>query len=192
MTSQGTATGEPLLPSVKRTWRGEKARLVVLGSRRAASLKGPKWDDIRMGMGTSSVLAQALYDTGCFVLYEDNSAIRAQIERTWNTSGQLPSARAGAEYGALVTVDRFFLEDTSLFLGVAGAGTKKTIMNVTVELENLKTGRSTRASGRGTSTTATGGVLFLYESGTVNFDETTVGRATKAAVYDAVNRIKIP
>lgn len=180
----------PALPSVRKPWEGQKANLIVAGSRRAAPLQGKEWDDLRIGMGVSAILAQALYDTGCFALQEAQGEIRSRIEKTWG--GAAPGAVAAADYTASVTVENFFLEDVSAFLGILGTGRKKTTMAVSVTLRNTRTGAERSAKGKGGSTTANAGALFVFEWGTVAFDETTVGRATKAAIYDAVARIDIP
>lgn len=178
------------LPSVKKTRIGPKSSMIVAGSRRAPTLQGKEWDDLRIGMGVSTLLAQALYDTGCFTLQEAPGEIRSRIEKTWAGGGS--NTVASADYTAVVTVKNFFLDDVSAFAGILGAGRKKTTMTVAVTLRNTRSGAEASATGKGASTTANAGALFVFESGTVGFDETTIGRATKAAIYDAVARIKIP
>jgi curli biogenesis system outer membrane secretion channel CsgG len=197
----GCATGPPAkhgvaaLPASTETWQGPKATVAVTGIERATDMEGPEWADLRVGMGVSSLLAQALQDTGRFVLVETTPEVRAEMARRWTAAGAPGTAAAPAvasEYGASACVERFRVRDVSAFLGLAGAGRKATTVAVAVVLRNVKTGQSTRAVGRGRAVTGNAGVLFVTEAGTVGFDETTVGKATKAAIHDAVSRIVVP
>jgi hypothetical protein len=173
---------------------GPKLSVVITGATRAPSLEGKGWDDLRVGMGTVSVLAQALHDSGRFSLRETTPEIRSQLERTWRgpANAQPLAVDANVDCTAAVHVERFFVRDRSVFLGFAGSGRKQTHIDVTVELVDTRGGQTQRVSGHGTAQTGTSGVLFVYESGTVEFDETTIGKATRQAVYDAVSRITIP
>jgi len=171
-----------------------KLSVVITGATRATSLAGKGWDDLRVGMGTVSMLAQALHDSGRFALRETTPGIRSQLERRWRDPAGTPPAADDADVDctAAVHVERFFVRDRSVFLGFAGTGRKQTHIDVSVELTDTRSGRARRVSGRGTAATGTSGVLFVYESGTVEFDETTIGKATREAIYDAVSRITIP
>ena len=173
---------------------GQKLSVIVADATRAPSLEGNEWDDLRVGMGIASMLAQALHDTGLFALRETTPEIRARLAQTWRTSPckTAPVLDTSWDYAASVRLERFFVKDRSIFLGFGGAGRRQTHIDVSVQLTDTSSGRSYETTGRGTAETGTSGVLFLYESGTVAFDETTIGKATREAIHDAVSRITIP
>ena len=178
------------LPSVKKTRPGPRATLTISGVYRSRSLQGKEWDHLTIGMGVADILGQALYDTGCFSLRETNQVVRDHIEKTWNGSASVPASQT--DYTASITVERFFLRDVSTFFGIFGAGTKQTIMTVSVTLRNNRSGAIRTSRARGSVRTTNAGALFVFETGTVAFDETTIGRATQQAIYHAVAKLDIP
>lgn len=175
--------------------------LTVIGVKN--EIKDPQWENQLIGTGISSLVLQALYETGRYRPIEDNPEILSEVDRmvALQWAGESPPVEeADAERlaGELKTdavawarTIRFSTSRRRGGIGGVFSGAKTTV-TVDVEVFLKEKGRpQVSARGRGKSSTNSMGVFFQIRKDQVYFDQTTVGKATQEAVYEAVKEMKI-
>lgn len=179
----------------------EKKILVVVGV--TNQVKDERWQDRRIGFGLSSLIAEAFFDSGLFVLVEEKEDIRDRLaavrEKLWMLSEEglqlreatETAALAGAEMLAYGRVVSFKTPTTRTSIGPLHSREKSTEIKVKVFLRDLQTDTTYSAEGTGKAKTKATSVVFEYreDRDEINFDKTAVGQATKQAVAAAVARV---
>lgn len=194
------ATAPVLQPALAETPSGAPLTLTVIGVKNG--IKDPRWDNQLIGTGISMLVLQALYETGRFRPVEDRPEVLSEVDRLvklqWAGENP-PYQEADAEKlaGELAT-DAVAWARTIKFStkrrrgGIGGLlGSAKTTVTVEVEVFVKEKGKpAVSAKGSGEACTDSLGVFFQIRKDQVYFDQTTVGKATQQAVYEAVKEMK--
>jgi curli biogenesis system outer membrane secretion channel CsgG len=175
----------------------EKRGLIVLGMSNEVS--DPHWKDAKIGFGLQNIVSEAFYDTGRFAALEDNDEVRKKLrdisQKLWtgeiksDPGAESDSIAHGIEFLAYGRVYYYGTPQSSASFGVLHSQTTETVIRVEIVLQNRLTGQNLKAKGVGVAKTTANSVVFNYREDRVLFDETTVGKATREAVQDAVTQI---
>jgi hypothetical protein len=157
-----------------------------------------EFSKLLIAQGISQLVAQALFDTGRYVPVEDNPEITGRINELVvlaATSGEasvdysrIDGQTLGCDAMASAVVKKF---SKSRMRGFAGPFSAANVdVEIEVEVAVREAGKPVMtASGNGTGTTKSRGVLFQVRENKVHFDQTSVGQATQEAVQQAVSRL---
>jgi hypothetical protein len=171
-------------------------RLAVIGVSNESSER--EFSKLLIAQGISQLVAQALFDTGRYVPVEDNPEITGRINELVvlaATSGEasvdysrIDGQALGCDAMASAVVKKF---SKSRMRGFAGPFSAANVdVEIEVEVAVREAGKPVMtASGNGTGTTKSRGVLFQVRENKVHFDQTSVGQATQEAVQQAVTRL---
>jgi len=172
-------------------------RLAVVGVSNETGEK--EFSKLLIAQGISQLVAQALFDTGRYVPVEDNPEITGRISELVAlaaTNGDQPvdysridEQSLGCDAMASVVIKKF---SKSRMRGFAGPFSAANVdIEIEVEVAVREAGKPVlAASGSGTGTTKSRGVLFQVREDKVHFDQTSVGQATEVAVQQAVTRLQ--
>ena len=177
---------------------GELARLAVVGVTNASAES--ELSDLLIAQGIAQLSAQELYDTGMFIPVEDNPEIAGRVAELIALAIQgggdgIPPDRllaTGRELGcdtvATVRITRFGKSRSKAGFGPFSSARVEVEIEVEVSLKDE--GRAPIAArGTGSGTTKSQAFLFQIRKDKVNFDQTSVGRATQDAVREAVRKV---
>lgn len=171
-------------------------RLAVVGVRNETGEK--EFSKLLIAQGVSQLVAQALFDTGRYVPVEDNPEITGRISELVAlaaANGDQPLDYASLDRQALgcdamasAVIKKFSKSRMRSFAGPFSAANVD--IEIEVEVAVHEAGKPVMAaSGSGTGTTKSRGVLFQIREDKVHFDQTSVGQATETAVHEAVTRL---
>ncbi|MBI5485181.1 MAG: hypothetical protein HY888_12060 [Deltaproteobacteria bacterium] len=147
--------------------------------------------------GVAQLAAQELYDTGLFMMVEENPEITKRIQElialsTSSGAGQQKTdstfAQLGCDAVADIKIRKFSKSRIRSFAGPFSASNVDIAIDVEVSVK-LKEGRIITASGTGTGSTRASGVLLEVRNDKIHFDKTSAGIAMQAAVKEAVQKI---
>ncbi len=173
--------------------------LVVIGL--TNEVKDPSWHDARVGMGLRNVLAELFFDTGRFVLLEDQPEIQQRLDalaeaawaleaKKYDFRSEVDSVRTLASgYVAYGRVFYFGRPRSKVSLGPLHAHSRTVLIRVEVTLEEVKTGERIRARGEGKAKTVAKTAIFSFREEAVELDKTNVGTATRRALREAVEKV---
>jgi curli biogenesis system outer membrane secretion channel CsgG len=194
---QGGAADEVVPGADVRAHSGPRHRVQVIrvGVGRDIAEQHPELADRRVGYGLSNRILEALYETGRFDFVEEKDSVLKKMSDQWRLSeaGIIsedtrtePGSLTGAEF--IVYAEVFDFSVTRAERLAAGASTQRnsTLVGVQIRLVDATTGEYVVASGSGDATTT---ASALWVSPTVEFDQSTVGIATRRAVNLAVNQL---
>lgn len=168
--------------------------LVVLGV--ASTGNSQEWREGLAGFGVENWVAQALYDSGKYRLIELMPEVLAtyqpKLAKTYDLIAKAKKSDVeplgellGADVIAVGKVTATWPERSHAFIGVINQDSRDTVVKVDVCLYDLKTGKSVKATGTG----KVGHSDHSFGADRPNglaFDPETVGRATNAAVENAI------
>ena len=157
------------------------------------------FSDMLIIQGMANLLAQDFFDSGLFVPVEDNPEILSRIKNLLAVYSQRPLELKDKNFdetfralacdavtsATLVEMNKSRLSGFSAIF--SGAKTTITI-KVRVELK-MPDGHVYEATGEGEGVTKAVGAFFQIRNDQVAFDKTTVGRAVKQAIAEAVKNI---
>ncbi len=173
--------------------------LVVIGL--TNEVKDASWRDARVGMGLRNVLAELFFDTGRFVLLEDQPEIQQRLgalaEAAWaleakkyDFRSEVDSVRTLASgYVAYGRVFYFGRPRSKVSFGPIHAHSRTVLIRVEVTLEEVKTGERIRERGEGKAKTVAKTAIFSFREQAVELDKTNVGTATRRALREAVEKV---
>lgn len=173
--------------------------LVVIGL--TNEVKDASWRDARVGMGLRNVLAELFFDTGRFVLLEDQPEIQQRLgalaEAAWaleakkyDFRSEVDSVRTLASgYVAYGRVFYFGRPRSKVSFGPIHAHSQTVLIRVEVTLEEVKTGERIRERGEGKAKTVAKTAIFSFREQAVELDKTNVGTATRRALHEAVEKV---
>lgn len=173
--------------------------LVVIGL--TNEVKDASWRDARVGMGLRNVLAELFFDTGRFVLLEDQPEIQQRLgalaEAAWaleakkyDFRSEVDSVRTLASgYVAYGRVFYFGRPRSKVSFGPIHAHSRTVLIRVEVTLEEVKTGERIRERGEGKAKTVAKTAIFSFREQAVELDKTNVGTATRRALREAVKKV---
>jgi len=182
-------------------YKGEKLTIAVIGLRNETDSPDPAFRELRVGFGLSNMLATALFETGRFRLVERNQEIIEHvIKEQWLGQTGYINPMTAAETGKMVgakavvygQVTEFGIRKVGFYAGVYGRRNITTRIAIDVKMVSTETGEIIGAvSGTGAVTTSTAGVAFVWEEGVEQFDQTTVGRASRQAIYKIAQNLAL-
>jgi curli biogenesis system outer membrane secretion channel CsgG len=98
----------------------------------------------------------------------------------------------GAKAVVFGQVTEFGIRKVGMYAGVYGQRNITTRIVIDVKMVDTETGEIIgAASGEGTVTTSTAGVAFVWEEGVEQFDQTTVGKASRQAIYKIARQLAL-
>lgn len=160
-----------------------------------------EFDDPRIGKGITQMFITALVNSGRFRLVERQTEVMDLLlkEQKLVKIGIVdPStvAKVGKMIGAkafiLGEITEFGIRKEGVYVGLIGSKTITTRVVIDARIVGVETGEIiSGAQGIGLSSTQTGGVALTFEFGTEGFDETSIGIATRKAVYQAVKQFAL-
>lgn len=189
------------LPLAGQTVWGQASRptLLVLGFEN--EVRGEIWTDARIGFGLRTLLGQLLYESGCFRPIEEKGEVLVKVKSIqsslWAKSGTnskgppLSQLARGwktdwTAYGTVLSAKR---ARSRSFISLFSTAKETVTVNLKASLVSADGRKVISAPGRGTSSFKAKAVGFTIRRLKILFDETTVGRATKAALESAVKRL---
>ena len=162
-------------------------------------------DNVSLGPGVADIMTTALLENGNFRVVERGETLKRILdEHALHQTGLVSSASAatignlvGATHVITGKVTEFGIRKTSAQVGfiLGGAGKKKITARVVMDARMVKveTAEAIKAaSGEGEASTevSAGAALPIsMEVGTIGFDETTIGQATRKAILMVVTKI---
>ncbi len=164
---------------------------IILGSQ--TTVNDPRWKDKRIGFGISNLIAEIIYDSKQFSLFDEKESVRESLAQVralmWNGDAHcIDFAIAKLQSDSIVTIIGRVIScnapKSRASLGPFSAGTDKII--ITSDVEIIVSNRLTYV-GRGTGSatkTATGSFLSLSENA-ILFDQTTLGSALQQSISSA-------
>jgi curli biogenesis system outer membrane secretion channel CsgG len=174
--------------------------LAVIGVQN--EVKDKQWRDDLIGFGLSSQIAQTFYNTRRFRLVEARPEVLEQIEKmveeTWAdpkavaTAGDLAQVAAalGVDYLAAGRVRSSSKRASGGGIGgVIGVSRQTTTVSVEINLFHRQTGQTDTAKGSGEVSDNRTTVWVQRDLHNLPFDHTTVGRATREAIREAVKKL---
>ena len=173
--------------------------LVVIGLTNA--VKDASWRDARVGMGLRNVLAELFFDTGRFVLLEDQPEIQQRLgalaEAAWaleakkyDFRSEVDSVRTLASgYVAYGRVFYFGRPRSKVSFGPIHSHSRTGLIRVDGTLEEVKTCERIRERGEGKAKTVAKTAIFSFREEAVELDKTNVGTATRRALREAVEKV---
>lgn len=187
----------PTLPP----FTGKKLTIAVIGLRNETESPDPVFRELRVGFGLSNMLATALFETGRFTLVERNQEVLERIiKEQWLGQTGYINSQTAAETGKMIgaqavvygQVTEFGIRKVGVYTGVYGQRNITTRIVIDVKMVNTETGEIIgAASGEGSVTTSTAGVAFVWEEGVEQFDQTTVGKASRQAIYKIARQLAL-
>lgn len=194
---RGSAADEVVPGATVQPHTGPRHRVQVIriGIGRDIAEQHPELADRRVGYGLSNRILEALYETGRFDFVEEKEAVLKQMSDQWRLSeaGIIsedtrtdPGSLTGAEF--IVYAEVYDFSATRAERLTAGASTQRnsTLVGVQIRMVDASTGEYVVATGAGDATTT---ASALWMTPTVEFDQSTVGIATRRAVNLAVNQL---
>ncbi len=187
------------LPGQTVWGQASRPTLLVLGFENKVRKK--IWTDARIGFGLSALLGQLLYESGCFRPIEEKGEVLAKVkliqsdlwEKPGTQSDGTPSSQLirglKTDLRASGTVLSANRARSRSFIGVFSSARETVTVDLEVSVASADGRRALSARGRGKSSFKAKAVGFTIRRRKVLFDETTVGRATKAALQMAVKRL---
>lgn len=160
-------------------------------------------NNLLIARGIAQLAAQELYDTGLYAPVEDNPEITERINELVSLAlstgaqgidpdGLLASGRAlGCDTVGTVNITGFSKSRSRVGLGPFSSARVEVRIEVEVSLKNEE-GPLISGRGTGTGITRSQAFLFMVRHDKVNFDQTSVGRATQEAVREAVLKVTSP
>ena len=190
-----------LLPLSGQTVWGQASRptLLVLGFENEVREK--VWTDARIGFGLRALLGQLLFESGCFRPIEEKGEVLARVKTIqsslWAKSGTNPKGPPFSRltrgwktdwtaYGTVLSAGRV---RSRSFISLFSSAKETVTVNLKASLASASGRKVISAPGKGTSSFKAKAVGFSIRKRKVLFGETTVGRATKAALESAVKRL---
>jgi len=162
-------------------------------------------DHVSLGSGIADMMSTALLENGSFRLVERGETLRLILEEHALVQSGLVTGANAARIGQLLgathvitgKVTEFGIRKKSASVGfILGGAGKKTITSRVVmdaRLVDVSTGEAVKAgTGTGEITTEVSAGVALpvsMEIGTLGFDETTIGQATRQAINLVVQKI---
>lgn len=155
------------------------------------------FSDLLIVQGMASLLTQDFYDSGLFVPVEENPEIKSRIKSMLAVySSTVPDLNMivsqvqdmGCEALASAAITEMNKSRISGFAGIfSGARTTITIkIRVQIRMPN---GQIYSGTGEGQGVTKAVGAFFQIRNDKIAFDKTTVGRAVKEAIGQAVDKV---
>jgi len=160
-----------------------------------------EFDDPKIGRGIAKMMTTAMVDSNRFKVVERSPEMIKNIleEQKFGLSGivdEQTAARVGKLLGAQAVVvgevSEFGIRKTGVYTGLTGSRNITTRIVIDAKMVNVETGEIiSAATGIGTCTTSSSGTgaVLSFEYGTEGFDETTIGIATRKAVYQLVEKM---
>lgn len=172
-----------------------RVQVIRLGVGKDIAERHPELIDRRVGYGLSNRLLEALYETGRFDFVEEKDSVLKKMADQWRLSEAgivseqtrtAPGSLTGAEFIVYAEVFDFSVSKAeNLAVGMTNLK-NSTLIGVQIRLVHAETGEYVAASGSGDATTTASSV---WVSPTVEFDQSTVGIATRRAVNQAVDQL---
>ncbi len=192
--------GPTLIPGagVDVGW-AQKKKVSVVGV--VTEVKDKTWRDHRIGFGIANLISQELFKSGRFTVVEEKKEVLEQISeftrRNWTNPENTPRGEKALSLARKLEVDlvavgrviSYSHGRSRLAIGLFVKGQQKIVVNVEVGIIGKSLPKTLLAQGEGSSKFTSQGLVFELRKDVVLFDETTVGRATKAAVREAINRL---
>ncbi|MEW6557914.1 MAG: CsgG/HfaB family protein [Elusimicrobiota bacterium] len=160
-----------------------------------------EFDDPKIGRGMAKMLTTALVDSKRFKVVERSPEMIKSIleEQRFSQSAvvdEQTAARIGKLLGAQAVVvgevSEFGIRKTGVYTGFTGSRNITTRIVIDAKMVSVETGEIiSAATGIGTCTTSSSGTgaVLSFEYGTEGFDETSIGIATRKAIYQLVEKI---
>jgi len=169
----------------------EGSPLVITTASKAAQYDG--FEELKLGFGMTSRLAEEFSEHGVFVLTEMNPEFRERLrllrEAAWSSQEPVPSVAAGSGvWEASVRIVGFGLPRTRASFGPVSAARDSLVVEVEVTLRSPD-GGSIVGRGRGEAKRSSAAVLFEYDDLGWSPERTSVGTATALAIRKAVGQI---
>lgn len=170
--------------------------LVVLGLENQVTDEG--WQDLRIGFGLTSLLAEKLYDTGLFQFIEEDPRQRTRLEERrrelWQGSITCREAcfreeatHFGVTFIAIGRVTDFSTSGSKAFIGPVSTASRRSTVTVAIDLYQTERNEILTCDGKGSAATRAGALLFEFRGDAVAFDKSAIGPATEKALDKAVN-----
>lgn len=175
---------------------GRTSTVQVLGFENASAAS--EWDDPRIGLGLSALLADALYGSGRFRLVETDTALHARREQimqgVWaglyrDDALATFATEFDADYVAWGRLLSFGVPRSGFSVGVVHHHATSSLLRVELVLQQRTNGQVWRATGEGRAATRSASVLLTPNNDQAPFDESTLGPALRAAVDEALRRM---
>lgn len=182
--------------------KGSSAKPVVLV---LDFINNTRLDNVSLGSGIADMMTTALLESGKFRVVERGETLENILaEQGLHQSGLVSSSSAatignilGASYVITGKVTEFGIRKESNTIGFGFGGTGKKTITARVVLDarlvSVSTAEAIAAStgiGEVATEVSTGFVLpVTMEVGTIGFDETTIGQATRQALTNVVHKI---
>ncbi|MFO7760519.1 MAG: hypothetical protein ACQES8_04775 [Thermodesulfobacteriota bacterium] len=175
------------------------SRLAVIGVNNETS--SGEFNKLLIARGIANLVAQSLYDTGCYQPVEEkpeirgriNDLVRRHLKRSPEIAGDINKIEEIKKDLNCQAVAWAVIRDLKKARKRSSFGpfsTAKTTITITVEIflkENDKQIRSHTGQGKGV--TRAQGVIFQVRDDQIAFDETTAGQAVQQAVKEAVGKL---
>jgi curli biogenesis system outer membrane secretion channel CsgG len=188
---QGKAVQDEQYPS----YAGEKNRVQIIrfGVPPEITAQYPELAEKRIGWGLYNTVIEEFDASGRFTFIEEKKAIQDRIMQNWalSQSGivveeqQIDASRGLSlpQYLVYAEVFDFSVRTSEKIVGVAMHKENSTQIGVQLRLVDVSTGQYTPTSGTGEAATTATTVWLTPDQ---EFDQSTVGLATKRAVHAAV------
>jgi curli biogenesis system outer membrane secretion channel CsgG len=188
---QGKAVQDEAYPA----YSGEKKRVQIIrfGVPPEITAQYPELAEKRIGWGLYNTVIEEFDASGRFTFIEEKKAIQERIMQNWalSQSGivveeqQIDETRGLSlpQYLVYAEVFDFSVRTSEKVVGVAMHKENATLIGVQLRLVDVSTGQYTPTSGTGEAKTAATTVWLTPDQ---EFDQSTVGLATKRAVHAAV------
>jgi curli biogenesis system outer membrane secretion channel CsgG len=188
---QGKAVQDEQYPS----YAGEKNRVQIIrfGVPPEITAQYPELAEKRIGWGLYNTVIEEFDASGRFTFIEEKKAIQDRIMQNWalSQSGivveeqQIDESRGLSlpQYVVYAEVFDFSVSTSEKIVGVAMHKENTTQIGVQLRLVDVSTGQYTPTSGTGEAATT---AMTVWLAPDQEFDQSTVGLATKRAVHAAV------
>ncbi len=178
------------------TGRRHPVQIVEVGVPAADLEADPGLADARVGFGLSSILVEALADSGHFDLVESEEAILERHRTLWQRTedgfyaeDRRPAAPATYEYGVRARIS--YARSSGRTFSVGPFTTRKDTLRVavTVCLQPATGGGEICREAEGEAEQKAGGAIYEYRGDRLEFAKTAAGLATRRAARQAVSEL---
>jgi hypothetical protein len=159
-------------------------------------IRDKRFDDMRINFGVVNLIGARLHESGCFRLVEEKARIRDKLRQLqgplWRGGGKKTYARLRQlSDSSIIAVGRLLYCGTpraSMGVGPFHVSRAHVVIDIEVLLQ-YPGGDRVSGTGRGKASRTAMSTLYTYRDDRVLFDQSDIGKATAAAVREAVDDV---
>ncbi len=159
-------------------------------------IRGKRFDDMRINFGITNLISARLHESGCVRLVEEKSDVREKLDRLrgplWNRGGKkvVQQIRQLQDSAAIVIGRLVYFGTPRTDMGFGPFHMSRGEVVIKIEVDCMyPDGERITGNGKGKASRRAMSTMYQYRDDRVLFDQSDIGKATAAAVQEAVNEL---